>query len=227
MKKEGTTKQEGTNRQGATRKEETKGRGGVKDKWKIEQNFEAFGPRLALLMDESNLNNTEMAKIVGLSRSMITLYASGRRKPSLEILLRIAKFFNVSVDWLLGRTENKLLAVNKDQAPLGRTVKIPLLSETIQRENPIDALENVLSYIETPAEQVRGADYFYVRNGNDFLVRKQDNIENKEFAAVLLDGRIKVMSARKHDKLFILSSYKDKSDIQVIMPGIIGKPFRF
>lgn len=199
---------------------------------KKKEGNKVFGSRLALLMDESNLNNTELAKIVGLSRSMITLYASGRRKPSLEILLRIAKFFNVSVDWLLGRTENKLLAVNKDQAPLGRTVKIPLLSETIQRENPIDALENVLSYIETPAEQVRGADYFYVRNGNDFLVRKQDNIENKEFAAVLLDGRIKVMSARKHDKLFILSSYKDKSDIQVIMPGkatnlkIVGRAVR-
>ncbi len=186
---------------------------------KNEEGNKVFGSRLALLMDENNLNNTELAKIVGLSRSMITLYASGRRKPSLEILLRIAKFFNVSVDWLLGRTENKLLAANKDQAPLGRTVKIPLLAETIQRENPIDALENVLSYIETPAEQVRGADYFYVQNGKTFLIRKQDDIGSKEFAAVLLDGRIKVMTARKHDKLLILSSYKDKSDIQVIMPG--------
>ncbi len=61
------------------------------------------------------------------------------------------------------------------------------------------------------------------------MIRKQDDIGNKEFAAVLIDGQIKVMSARKRDKLLILSGYKDKSDIQVIMPGkpsqvkIVGK----
>ncbi len=49
---------------------------------KKKEGNKVFGSRLALLMDESNLNNTELAKIVGLSRSMITLYASGRRKPT-------------------------------------------------------------------------------------------------------------------------------------------------
>ncbi len=196
---------------------------------KKKEGNKVFGSRLTLLMEERNLNNTEMAKIIELSRSMITLYTSGRRKPSLEVLLQLANFFNVSIDWLLGRTKNKLLAANKDHVPLGRTVKIPLLAEMIQRESPIDALENVLSYVETPAEQVRGADYFYVQNGKTFLIRKQDDIGNKEFAAVLIDGQIKVMSARKRDKLLILSGYKDKSDIQVIMPGkpsqvkIVGK----
>lgn len=95
-----------------------------------------FGGRLFALREENNINKTKLAKILNMSRSMITMYESGERMPSIEVLLKISDYFSVSIDWLLGRTENKQLTVNKDHVPLGRTVKIPIIKTAIT-ETPV------------------------------------------------------------------------------------------
>ena len=47
---------------------------------------------------------TEMAKLLGVSRSTIGMYETGLREPDFETLEKIADFFNVDIDYLLGRT---------------------------------------------------------------------------------------------------------------------------
>lgn len=42
---------------------------------------------------------------LGLKQAVYCHYEKGRREPSLDILLHIADTFNVSTDWLLGRTD--------------------------------------------------------------------------------------------------------------------------
>lgn len=44
-----------------------------------------FGGRLFALREENNINKTELAKILNMSRSMITMYESGERMPSIEV----------------------------------------------------------------------------------------------------------------------------------------------
>lgn len=44
-----------------------------------------------------------LAQLCGLSKNMIALYERGEKTPSVEALVRIADFFGVSVDYLLGR----------------------------------------------------------------------------------------------------------------------------
>lgn len=48
----------------------------------------------------------ELGDMLGVSESTISLYENGKREPSYELLLKIAEFFNVSVDYLL-RGEDK------------------------------------------------------------------------------------------------------------------------
>lgn len=57
-----------------------------------------FGGRLIALREENNINKTELAKILNMSRSMITMYESGERMPSIEVLLKISDYFSVSID---------------------------------------------------------------------------------------------------------------------------------
>lgn len=49
----------------------------------------------------------ELAEELGISRATLSHLENGRQEPNLELLEKIADFFNVSVDYLIGRTINK------------------------------------------------------------------------------------------------------------------------
>ena len=60
---------------------------------------------LRLLRETLGISQTELGKKIGVARSTICQYESGRREPDNETLQRLADFFNVSVDYLLGREQ--------------------------------------------------------------------------------------------------------------------------
>ena len=66
-----------------------------------------FAARLKQLREEANLNQTELGKIVGVSRSAIANYEAGEREPYFEIEEALADFFNVPIDYLRGRENSK------------------------------------------------------------------------------------------------------------------------
>ena len=60
----------------------------------------SFGKKLMLLRKEKELTQLELAKILGIGANNIARYETNRF-PSVDILLKIASFFNVSLDYLL------------------------------------------------------------------------------------------------------------------------------
>lgn len=50
------------------------------------------------------LSQSEFAKQIQLSKSAVNMYERGDREPSFEVLERIADYFNVDLDYLLGKT---------------------------------------------------------------------------------------------------------------------------
>ena len=62
--------------------------------------------RMKLLREQHNLSQTDLAKILNISRQSYNFYENEKRDPDTTMLIRIADFFNVSLDYLLGRTNN-------------------------------------------------------------------------------------------------------------------------
>ena len=63
-----------------------------------------FGNMLKSLRKESKLTQSDLGKILHLSQRAISHYESGERFPDEYTLNLIADYFEVSVDYLLGRT---------------------------------------------------------------------------------------------------------------------------
>lgn len=61
------------------------------------------------LRTSCGLTQNDMADRLGVSKSTISMYENGNREPDFETLERIADFFNVDIDYLLGRTEKTSL----------------------------------------------------------------------------------------------------------------------
>lgn len=67
-----------------------------------------FKDILVYLRKRSDMTQQDLAKVLGLSKSMISMYERGERHPSYEMLEAIADHFNVNVDFLIGRDQKKL-----------------------------------------------------------------------------------------------------------------------
>ncbi len=65
-----------------------------------------FKEKLKILRKEKRVGQVELAKELGVSKGTISLWENGLREPTMSSLIRIAKYFDVSVDFLIGTTED-------------------------------------------------------------------------------------------------------------------------
>ena len=63
--------------------------------------LENFGIKLKTLRVINKLSRKQIAELVGISTSMIGLYETGQRLPSIPILIKLATHYKVSLDYLL------------------------------------------------------------------------------------------------------------------------------
>lgn len=73
----------------------------------------SIGSRLRKVREKKNLNQKEAAAALGLSNVVLNRYENDERLPDVDTLRNLAEFYNVTTDYLLGRTENPAM-VNID-----------------------------------------------------------------------------------------------------------------
>ena len=65
-----------------------------------------FSERIKLLREERGLTQSALGEIIGVKRFSIYSYEKGRAFPDMRGLIALADYFNVSMDYLAGRTDN-------------------------------------------------------------------------------------------------------------------------
>ena len=63
--------------------------------------------RLRDLREDMELNQTEIAKMLGMSQTGSSKYETGENDIPTQILIKLARFYNTSIDYILGETDNK------------------------------------------------------------------------------------------------------------------------
>lgn len=64
-----------------------------------------FSERIRQLRKEAGLTQARLAKEIGITQRKLSYLESGQSEPDLETIWRLADYFDVTVDYLLGRTE--------------------------------------------------------------------------------------------------------------------------
>lgn len=113
-----------------------------------------FAERLRTLRKSKGLTQLELAKLLGVSTSTIGMYEQGRREPELNFVMKIASYFQVSSDFILGFEKKR----DEEEKPIEYVlseIKELLLSQRklIFRGETIDScqLDRVVDAIELSA----------------------------------------------------------------------------
>ncbi|MHB8063495.1 MAG: helix-turn-helix domain-containing protein, partial [Ruminiclostridium sp.] len=105
-------------------------------------NYMVFGDRLKALREEKEITQKHLGKVINISARVIGYYESNDRFPKDEIILKaISDYFNVSVDYLIGRTSLR--------SPQSEYVAETKASYSLNIEGlPAEAIKMIEDYIE-------------------------------------------------------------------------------
>ena len=121
----------------------------------------SFGSRLRNLRLENNMTQEDLSKILNVSRATVGRYETNERFPDKNTLKKIADTFEVTVDYLLERTDNrngKFIYVNeydknhiknnKYKIIENEIIKRLLLEDIIDKNDPIpeEVIKNIIKY---------------------------------------------------------------------------------
>ena len=90
-----------------------------------------IGERLKQLRIKKGLKQQELADMFGLSSGTISFYESEQRKPDIDFIVAIAKYFDVSTDYLLGLTN----AIDKENIDISKVTGLNDFSLTILEQS--------------------------------------------------------------------------------------------
>ena len=162
-----------------------------------------FIRRLTQLMEEKNFTQVELAEKIGITNVTISRYLSGERKPRVEIVAKLAKELNTTVDYLLGNSDafskdNIVEAMMKISQHQHKRL-LPVLG-TVKAGYNYLAEENIIDYIEPSMNITDPANYFGLvvkgdsmaplfDEGDYLIVHKTDGDFNTgDIGIVLING---------------------------------------
>lgn len=159
---------------------------------------ESFKDRLNKAISEKGIKPAELARRTGINKSSITAWLKGDYEAKQDNIFKLAKALNVSEAWLMGIDSISSVPENGKPVSAEDVVPIPIIG-TIACGNPIVAEENIIGYRYLLKDKLPKGQTFYltakgdsmepkIPNGSDVLIRLQEEVEDGEIAAVLVNG---------------------------------------
>lgn len=175
--------------------------------------METIANRLKQALTARDMKQSDIVTLTGIGKSSISTYLSGEYEPKQKNLYRLAKALNVNEAWLMGYDvpmerdpgfpTSSLIASIPNLMPLPKTREVPRLG-IIACGEPILARENIEDYDKAPegvncdftlkckGDSMVGA---RINDGDIVYIRQQEEVENGEIAAVLVDDSTDESSA--------------------------------
>lgn len=100
-----------------------------------------IGERIKELRKSKKMSQSELGKFIGVSQTTVTAWENGRAEPSSSYVAKLATFFNVSTDYLLGRDpkEDDLKTADKN---------VQLIAAHIDDGTTPEEMERIIDYID-------------------------------------------------------------------------------
>ena len=152
--------------------------------------------RMKDLREETHKTKAQVAREMNMPYTTYVNYEKGTREPNSEVLIMIATYFGVSVDYLIGRSESRLpeSIIANNLIPLKQIIRIPIIGR-IACGKPLLAEQNYEGFTYCP-DNVK-ADFVLkcqgdsmidanIQDGDLVFIEESPVVENGEIAAVVI-----------------------------------------
>lgn len=120
-----------------------------------------FNQRMKELRGEKNITLEELAKVLNTTKSTLSRYENNLRTPNADFVKQLAKYFNISIDYLLGNSDDRTTLNPKEDTPYEKISKLV-------KENEIKTLA-----AHFDGEDITDDDVEDIKNFIEFVVQKR------------------------------------------------------
>ncbi|MFL0198334.1 helix-turn-helix domain-containing protein [Clostridium sp. WILCCON 0269] len=120
-----------------------------------------FNERMKELRKEKNITLQELANVLNTTKSTLSRYENNLRIPNADFINLLAKYFNVTVDYLLGNSDNRTNPNPKEDTPYEKISKLV-------KENEIKTLA-----AHFDGEDITDDDVEDIKNFIEFVIQKR------------------------------------------------------
>ncbi|MED2753639.1 helix-turn-helix transcriptional regulator [Bacillus thuringiensis] len=111
-----------------------------------------IGDTIKNLRKENNLTQKQLGDAIGVSKMAISYFEKGKKAPGRESVKKIADYFHVTTDYLLGRTDPSELSNNANGIITEEGKNIMAIIENLpadERKKAWEQLEMYVNYLQT------------------------------------------------------------------------------
>lgn len=170
---------------------------------------ETFAIRLKELREGYNLKQSELGEKLDVSRGSISYYENQDRAPDIEFLARASNFFNVSCDYLLGRTR----AAAPDDFIQEAVNRYGLSEQALQF---IEWLNAPLDIDVAEQDRIKAKQTAFENNPATFTLVRDPNAHNSKLVKLMQEKLIPPLNAKEFQKL--LKLMQDETNKQAAPP---------
>lgn len=106
-----------------------------------------IGEIIKKLRRERNITQEQLGNAIGVSKMAISYFEKGKKAPGRETLEKIADYFNITTDYLLGRSDDPELTEYESKVVTEEGNNIIKLIETLPKEERQKAWEQLEMYV--------------------------------------------------------------------------------
>lgn len=125
-----------------------------------------FPERLRLLRNSKGLSQADFAKQIKISKSSVNMYERGEREPNIATLESIADYFNVDMDYLLGKSD----VANKLEFDVSSHVTT---SEHLEEKRSIKKEDIMLALARGKEDVITDAMFEEIQNFADYIIQRE------------------------------------------------------
>lgn len=171
-----------------------------------------FANNLKNLRAMKCISQAKLADVFGFTQQAVGRWEQGQSTPDYNTLVKLSNFFNVSTDYLLGRSDSPTGSYSADigSPSKEKTIRIPILRR-VAAGNPIGAIEEIIGWEEIPKKLAAGSTCFALRvcgrsmeprilAGDTVIIRQQPDVDSGDIAVVLVGGEEATVKRVKKQK---------------------------
>lgn len=187
------------------------------------------------LLKEKGWSQIKLSEISGISKSTLSDYINCKTLINPGNVEKLAKAFNVKKSEIDPSFKTQSIYPVAEE----KLIEIPIVGQ-ISCGNGMIAYEEIERYETTPQSWVNGGEYFYlrakgdsminarIREGDLLLIRRQDDVESGEIAAVLIDEEAVLKRVYKNEQGNVILQSENPKYPPIVLNGdknirIIGK----
>lgn len=153
----------------------------------------SFGSILKKIRQDNELTQEELAKRIDTSRSNIANYENDKNMPSIDVLDKLSKMFNCSIDYLLGK-------INVEDPKCNSNSAVVFVYGTIPAGIPMECIEDIIDTEEISADMLKGDKQFFglkvnghsmepdYLDGDTIILEKVEDCESGTDCVVMVNG---------------------------------------